>query len=220
MTVELVARNYATASENRIHSDEVARKYGLRGGLVPGVTVYGYLVTEEMLERGPVRVRFVKPVFDGDRLAICEVGETVTASRGEEICAVATLGGEDLDLPMIGERPLPEQLPEPHLGLAGTVLGTFRRSFESAPEAENIPAALLSLANESLMRNFRMRPWMHVASQISHRGRIQWGNPVAVYARIHDCFEKKGREFLVADIQIESEGRVIQWVRHTALYRL
>ena len=38
------AFNQATESENRIHSDEVARRYGFRGGLVPGVTVYAYLV--------------------------------------------------------------------------------------------------------------------------------------------------------------------------------
>ena len=39
-----IAFNQATDSENRIHSDEVARQYGFRGGLVPGVTVFAYLV--------------------------------------------------------------------------------------------------------------------------------------------------------------------------------
>ena len=39
-----IAYNQATASDNRIHSDEVARQYGFHGGLVPGVTVYAYLV--------------------------------------------------------------------------------------------------------------------------------------------------------------------------------
>ncbi len=38
------AFNQATKSENKIHEDSVARKYGFRGGLVPGVTVYAYLV--------------------------------------------------------------------------------------------------------------------------------------------------------------------------------
>ena len=31
-----IAYNHATESENKIHSDEVARRYGFRGGLVPG----------------------------------------------------------------------------------------------------------------------------------------------------------------------------------------
>jgi hypothetical protein len=34
----VVARNSATESENRIHADGVARKYGFKGSLVPGVT--------------------------------------------------------------------------------------------------------------------------------------------------------------------------------------
>jgi hypothetical protein len=39
---EVVARNDAETSENKIHDDAVAQQYG-SGGLVPGVTVYGYL---------------------------------------------------------------------------------------------------------------------------------------------------------------------------------
>jgi len=39
----VTARNTAAQSENAIHDDEVARQYGFRGGLVPGVTVYAYL---------------------------------------------------------------------------------------------------------------------------------------------------------------------------------
>ena len=27
--------------ENKIHEDDLARQYGFKGGLVPGVTVYG-----------------------------------------------------------------------------------------------------------------------------------------------------------------------------------
>ena len=35
--------NTATASTNKIHDDAVARTYGFRGGLVPGVDVFAYL---------------------------------------------------------------------------------------------------------------------------------------------------------------------------------
>ena len=38
------AFNQATASQNRIHADDVARRYGFRGGRVPGTRVYAYLV--------------------------------------------------------------------------------------------------------------------------------------------------------------------------------
>src|SRR5439155_1383566 len=37
------ARNTPENSENQIHDDVVARRYGFRGGLVPGMIVYAYL---------------------------------------------------------------------------------------------------------------------------------------------------------------------------------
>jgi hypothetical protein len=74
---ENVAYNQATESENRIHADDVARRYGFRGGLVPGVTVYAYLVHPALvawgrpwLERGAATVSLVKPLYDEDRFRV------------------------------------------------------------------------------------------------------------------------------------------------------
>jgi len=71
----VVARNAATRSDNRIHEDTVARSYGFSGGLVPGVTLYGYLTQPvvahfgtDWLERGTIDVRFSRPVYDGGRV--------------------------------------------------------------------------------------------------------------------------------------------------------
>jgi acyl dehydratase len=71
------AFNTATASANRMHDDEVARQFGFRGGLVPGVDVYAYLchVPAERwgrawLERGTITARFVTPVYDGDEVTV------------------------------------------------------------------------------------------------------------------------------------------------------
>lgn len=74
---QVIARNYSEASENKIHSDEVARRYGFRGALVPGVAVYGYL-THPIVERhgadwlshSASDVRFFKPAYAGDQLTI------------------------------------------------------------------------------------------------------------------------------------------------------
>ena len=38
------ALNTAPNSDNKIHGDELAKKYGFQGGLVPGVTISAYLV--------------------------------------------------------------------------------------------------------------------------------------------------------------------------------
>lgn len=73
----VVTRNEASASENRIHSDEIARKYGFTGALVPGVTVYGHMtyplvraLGDRWLASAISDVRFLKPAYDGDELAI------------------------------------------------------------------------------------------------------------------------------------------------------
>jgi hypothetical protein len=66
------AYNQSEESENRIHSDEVAREYGFKGGLVPGVTVSAYLIHPgveawglDWLARGCASVAVGKPLYDG-----------------------------------------------------------------------------------------------------------------------------------------------------------
>ena len=83
-TYEVKANNLSRASENKIHDDAVARRFGFTGGLVPGVEVYAYachLVVRRWgrawLERGSAECRFLKPVYDG-RIA------TVTARDNED----------------------------------------------------------------------------------------------------------------------------------------
>lgn len=72
-----VAYNQASASENKIHDDRVARQYGFRGGLVPGTNVYAYLVHPaieawglDWLARGSASVVLSTPVYDGDLVRV------------------------------------------------------------------------------------------------------------------------------------------------------
>jgi acyl dehydratase len=67
------AYNTSKHSENKIHDDTVARKFGFSGGLVPGVDVLAYMIHmpvakwgRAFLERGVIEARFVKPVYDGE----------------------------------------------------------------------------------------------------------------------------------------------------------
>lgn len=106
------AHNAATTAENKIHHDDVARRYGFQGGLVPGVTVYAYMthpVVETFgrawLERGTIASRLVRPCYDRDEVTIeCTAIECgaidadadiqtleLTARReGDEVVATAT----------------------------------------------------------------------------------------------------------------------------------
>ena len=100
-TYRVEAYNTAKLSENKMHDDTVARKFGFSGGLVPGVDVMAYMMHlpiakwgRDFLERGLIEARFVKPVYDGE---IADVrGEEKDGvigieveSRGE-LCATGT----------------------------------------------------------------------------------------------------------------------------------
>src|ERR1700760_751216 len=73
MAYRVSAYNTSKHSENKIHDDTVARKYGFSGGLVPGVDVLAYMIHmpvakwgRAFLEHGVIEARFVKPVYDGE----------------------------------------------------------------------------------------------------------------------------------------------------------
>ena len=76
------AFNASKASENKIHDDAVAQRFGFRGGLVPGVDVYAYMTHlpvrrwgRAWLERGTAECRLLKPVYDGDTATVTAVEE-------------------------------------------------------------------------------------------------------------------------------------------------
>jgi hypothetical protein len=92
------AFNTAHDSENKIHDDATARRFGFGGGLVPGVDVYGYISHMPVmrwgrawLERGSAECRFLKPVYDGETATVTATEtadglEIAVESRGE-LCA-------------------------------------------------------------------------------------------------------------------------------------
>ncbi len=78
-TYQVEAYNSAKDSENKIHDDAVAQRFGFTGGLVPGVDVYGYIAHlpvarwgRDWLEHGTAECRFKKPVYDGDTATLTE----------------------------------------------------------------------------------------------------------------------------------------------------
>src|ERR1700710_7442 len=67
------AYNTSKHSENKMHDDTVAKRYGFSGGLVPGVDVMAYMMHlpvakwgRAFLERGLIEALFIKPVYDGE----------------------------------------------------------------------------------------------------------------------------------------------------------
>ena len=123
-TVE--AHNTAPDSENRIHDDEVARRYGFAGGLVPGVTTYAWLARQALvalgpawLERGTIEVRFLQPVYEGDRVLVEAVTEEREGAPADESTAGEVRGDA---APPVGDRVarLTASLPDGATAAVGT----------------------------------------------------------------------------------------------------
>ena len=111
------ANNLSRASENKIHDDSVARRFGFTGGLVPGGEVYAYACHPAVqhwgrawLEHGQAECRFLKPVYDGRIATVtAEPAGKGLALRVESegmLCATGeALLGEPVEPPVIGEFP-------------------------------------------------------------------------------------------------------------------
>ena len=71
------AFNISADSENKIHDDSVAKRFGFQGGLVPGVEVYAYMTNpiiqyfgDSWLKNGNAECKFMKPVYDGEQTQV------------------------------------------------------------------------------------------------------------------------------------------------------
>jgi len=158
----LTAVNLATASENKMHDDAVARTFGFEGGLVPGVLVFGYMchpaVTKwgrAFLERGLIEARFLKPVYDGDVVVVtaeeAEDGIEIEVKGRGIICATGRASlptAEDVALvdfrttkPVTERRPVDEEsfVPDRWLGTASYALTVEGLSSLLAGLSENHP---------------------------------------------------------------------------------
>lgn len=95
------AYNTAHSSENRIHDDAVARRFGFSGALVPGVEVYAYMMHlpverwgRAFLERGTAACRLTSPVYDGETADVAGRDEgdamTIEVISGGRSCATGS----------------------------------------------------------------------------------------------------------------------------------
>jgi len=115
--------------ENKIHEDGLARAFGFRGGLVPGVTVYSWMTHPVVaalggawLDHGTFSVRFARPVYFGETVTVRasvaahskdEVTiQTRVVNEQDEVCATATMG-----LPLGPLLPLPDPAAYPAAAL-------------------------------------------------------------------------------------------------------
>lgn len=136
-------------SENPIHADETAIRHGFTAGLIPGVSIYGYMTVplvrqlgRDWLERGWMRMRLRKPFYDGDDLfarAVFVEGDAmqVTAMGEGEVRVSAEAGIDDpptvMPLSEFPVHPLPQPRPEACVETVkpGVMLGTMIENWAS-----------------------------------------------------------------------------------------
>lgn len=152
---EVAAFNTATASENRIHDDSVAKQFGFEGGLVPGVDVYAYMTRAAVirfgaafLDRGMMECRFGKPLYDGET-ALIEADDDADGrlaigltARGQSLATATAWLGDPAEPPLPSQYPAAE-LPAPDARPPasaealpeGRALGTIREVADAAGQA-------------------------------------------------------------------------------------
>ena len=254
----------AEPHENKIHEDDLARQYGFKGGLVPGVIMYAWMthpVVEalgaEWLERGAFETRFAKPIYYEEPATIrakvsARTGDAVTIEVAAhnsvgEVCGTATMSldrSAGAALPVLDDyvvAPVPAERPRAtraHLESL-QVLGTPELDLDGAAAAGYVtrfgetlvvyagagavahPGMHLDMANRALDRNVRMSPWIHVGSEGRHLSAARVGDRLAMRGRVQRLFEKKGHEFVEADLLLVANGtRPVASIRHTAIYLL
>lgn len=129
-----VAYNEVPDSENEIHGDDVAAKFGFEGGLVPGVTVSAYLAHPAVeawglayLAQGAAHIVVEKPVYDGHEFAV-----EVTADGERAYDAVLTDAAGTARAR--GRCWLPDELPEPPTRRGDTLLPPHYQRPPGTPE--------------------------------------------------------------------------------------
>ena len=248
-TDNVIARNFSTHSENRMHSDEMANRYGFKSALVPGVAVYGHLVKplvehygETWFDNSCVEVKLIKPTYHGDELTIEWPGEghnvVATNQRGELISIITPHSPSPLadELGLDGDLKQPGR---PEIAWDNVCIDeVFSPWTVKLSEQENLrycaeigdedvayqnyihPHYLLSLANEALMQEYVMPAWIHVKSKTTHRSALKVNDEVVVRSVVTERTERKGHQFIAIHLTFWRDDAVAVDIEHHAIFRI
>jgi acyl dehydratase len=231
----VVAYNSAWDSENKIHDDEVARRFGFSGGLVPGVDVYAYMAHapvarwgRDFLARGTLEARFHKPVYEGETATVAakEANGAMTGTKPPALDAFAAVHAvaerspaDEVSLP-VGRALGIRRLDITREWAAKYVADVRERDPLYAREGLSHPGQLPRLFNWALSHNVVLGPWIHVGSKVDHFAAAKVGDELTVRAKVVGNYEKKGHRFVDLDGLVVANGATpIARISHTAIYR-
>jgi acyl dehydratase len=176
-TYRVEAYNTAKLSENKMHDDTVARRFGFAGGLVPGVDVMAYMMHlpvrkwgRAFLEGGLIEARFVKPVYDGE---IAEV-------TGEENDGVISIEVSSRGEPCAtGAASMPASAPSfsmsefPQTAAVGERKPVSATSYEVGKWLGTVPRAWAGEAAAEYLADVRERDSLYAREGLGHPGLLQ-----------------------------------------------
>jgi acyl dehydratase len=171
------AYNTAKLSENKMHDDSVARRFGFNGGLVPGVDVMAYMIHlpvkkwgRAFLERGLIEARFVKPVYDGE----------IANVTGEESDGVLSIEVESRgQLCATGSASLPASVPSVSISDFPEIAAVTERkpvhaaSYELGKWLGTVPRAWAGEAAQEYLNEVRERDPIYAREGLGHPGLLQ-----------------------------------------------
>jgi acyl dehydratase len=252
----VVARNFSASSENRIHSDDIAKRFGFTGALVPGVAVFGHLtwpLTQHFgtrwLEGSSVVTRFLKPAYDGEALTVTDrevdAGHASVECRNSGEVLLATLEctleaqppPPDSRAHVRGPARPPDRVEidwdsihvnEPFATHVWRPDEAHNREYAERVADDTTlfregvlhPHAILSQANQALVRQFVMPAWIHTGSEIRFRKLLRVGNEIEVRAVPMEKWERKGHQFIKLYIAYVVREEVATEICHTAIFRV
>ncbi len=171
------AFNTAKQSENKMHDDTVARRFGFNGGLVPGVEVLAYMVHQPVarwgrafLERGLIEARFIKPVYDGEIAEVSarenEDGLSLEVTSGGQLCATgsASLPMSPPAVALADYREVPPAALRPPVSAS---------SFAEGSWLGTAPRIWLSNAATAYLAEIRERDPIYASERLGHPGMLQ-----------------------------------------------
>ncbi len=176
-TYRVSAFNTAKLSENKMHDDSVARRFGFSGGLVPGVDMMAYMMHlpvekwgRAFLERGLIEARFVKPVYDGETVEV----------RPAESDGVLSLQVESRgQLCATGSASLPSSAPPVSISDFRQVAAVSERkpvdasSYELGQWLGTVPRAWAGEAAQEYLTDVRERDPIYASEGLGHPGLLQ-----------------------------------------------
>lgn len=199
---------------------------------------------EQWLTRGTMTSRYSRPTYDGSQVTVTFDERTGQATVGDgtqvDATATATLPGLPSLAPAISDYPrlpAPAAPPEasPHSLSIGHHLGSVElvfpdekadRYLDDVREELSIyaelgvahPGWVLGLANQLLMANVVLGPWIHVGSTVTNFAMIRTGQQVSCRGFVSDQYEKSGHRFVELDIAVFADEAAAAHIQHVAIY--